>query len=141
MLRHASRQEERKQLELTTLAEEERRLREQLSQLRDKEQQQLRALPDRSRDGAIDPADLGAAVAYLGSIEGSIAEQMDVVSEVETRVLESREQLIEILREKQSLEKLKQRQADEAAAEEKHREAKSADEMTAARFQRRAQEA
>ena len=52
-------------------------------------------------------------------------------------MLESRDQLVEILREKQSLEKLKRRQAAEAALRENRREAKDADDMTSARFQRR----
>ncbi len=141
VLRHTLRQEEQKQLQLRTLTEEERRLREQLAQLREKEDQQLRALSGRSRGRSIDLAELDATLAYLSAIEGSIGEQLDVVADVESKVLDSREQLIEILREKQSLENLKQRQLDAAASEADRRESKEMDDMTSARFVRRAREA
>lgn len=141
VLRHTLRQEEQKQLELRTLTEEERRLHQQLAQLREKEDQQLRALSERSRGRSIDLAELDATLAYLSAIEGSIGEQLDVVADVESKVLDSREQLIEILREKQSLENLKQRQLDAAASEANRRESKEMDDMTSARFVRRAREA
>ncbi len=137
VLNHARRQEEQKQLELKVLSEEERRLRDQLLQLRDQEQQQLSAIAGRDREGVIEPTEIDAALLYLSSIVGSITDHLDVVAAVEARVLESRDQLVEILREKQSLEKLKRRQAAEAALRENCREAKDADDMTSARFQRR----
>ncbi len=141
VLRHTLRQEEQKQLELRTLTEEERRLHEQLAQLREKEDQQLRALSERSQGRSIDLAELDATLAYLAAIEGSIGEQLDVVADVESKVLDSREQLIEILKEKQSLENLKQRQLDAAASEAGRRESREMDDMTSARFVRRAREA
>ena len=141
VLRHTLRQEEQKQLELRTLTEEERRLHEQLAQLREKEDQQLRTLSERSRDRSIDLAELDATLAYLSAIEGSIGEQLDVVADVESKVLDSREQLIEILKEKQSLENLKQRQLDAAASEADRRESREMDDNTSARFVRRAREA
>ncbi len=141
VLRHTLRQEEQKQLELRTLTEEERRLHDQLAQLREKEDQQLRTLSERSRDRSIDPVALDATLAYLSAIEGSIGEQLDVVADVESKVLDSREQLIEILKEKQSLENLKQRQLDAAASEADLRESKEMDDITSARFVRRAREA
>ena len=140
VLRHTLRQEEQKQLELRTLTEEERRLLEQLAQLREKEHQQLRTLSERGRERSIDPAELGATLAYLSAIEGSIDEQLDVVADVESKVLDSREQLIEILKEKQSLENLKQRQLDEAASEADRRASREMDDITSARFVRRARE-
>ena len=140
VLRHTLRQEEQKQLELRTLTEEERRLLEQLAQLREKEHHQLRTLSERSRERSIDPAELGATLAYLSAIEGSIDEQLDVVADVESKVLDSREQLIEILKEKQSLENLKQRQLDEAASEADRRASREMDDITSARFVRRARE-
>ncbi len=141
VLRHTLRQEEQKQQELRTLTEEERRLQEQLAQLREKEDQQLRTLSERSRDRSIDLAELDATLAYLSAIEGSIGEQLDVVADVESKVLDSREQLIEILKEKQSLENLKQRQLDAASSEADRRESKEMDDITSARFVRRAREA
>ena len=51
VLDHARRQEERKQIELKTLTEEERCLREQLIGLREKEEAQVRSLSQHSRRG------------------------------------------------------------------------------------------
>ena len=141
VLDHARRQEEQKQIELKTLSEEERRLREQLIGLREKEELQVRSLSQRSREGAIEPAAIDTALAYLSAIEGSISEQVDVVAEVEQRVLESREQLIAILKERQSLENLKRRQQDDAAIEERRRQSKADDDLTSSRTLRRGREA
>ena len=63
------------------------------------------------------------------------------MADVESKVLDSREQLIEILKEKQMLEKLKQRQLDAAASEADRRASKEMDDITSARFVRRAREA
>ena len=140
VLQHAQRQEEQKQLELKSLAGEERRLREQLASLRDRERAQIRSLTDGSRDGPIDAAEIDAALAYLAAIAGRIGEQLGAVEGVETRVTESREQLVELLKETRALENLKQQAAEQAAAEEQRREARATDDLTSARFARRARE-
>lgn len=141
VLEFRRRQEERQHLELKVLSEEERRLSGQLADLRAKEDQQLLTLAERSRSGLIEPTEFDAALAYLDAIEGSIDEQIDVVAQVQAKVLESREALIDILREKQVLENLKQRQAAAAAQEANRRESKATDDITSARFVRRAREA
>ncbi len=141
VLEFRRRQEERKHLELKVLSEEERRLFGQLADLRAKEDQQLLTLAERSRSGPIEPTEFDAALAYLDAIEGSIDEQIDIVAQVQAKVLESREALIDILRDKQALEHLKQRQAEAATQEEGRRESKASDDMTSARFVRRAREA
>ena len=64
-----------------------------------------------------------------------------MVAEVERRVLESRDELIAVLKERQSLETLKRRQEDEAAIEERRRESKVDDDLTSSRTARRAREA
>lgn len=141
VLKHASRREEQAQMRLGTAAAEERTLREQLGRLREHEQAQLRSLAESGRQGAISPAKLDAGQQYLTVIEGSITQQLDVVDEVQARVLETREQLVAILQEKRSLENLKRKQLARAVIELDRREAREADDMTATRFVRRAREA
>lgn len=140
VLRHAQRQEEQKQLELKSLAGEERRLRDQLASLRDRERAQIRSLIDGGRDGPIDPAEMDDALAYLDAIAGRIGERLGAVEGVKTRVTESREQLVELLKETRTLENLKQQAAAEAAADERRREARATDDLTSARFARRRRE-
>lgn len=141
VLRRARQQEEQKQLELKTLTDEQRRLNERLAGLHEKEEHQLRTMAARYRAGGIEPAEIDAALTYLSSIELSITDHLDVAAGVQARVLESRDQLIEILREKQSLQNLKRRHQDAAAIEDGRREAKADDDMTSVRFARRAKEA
>ena len=124
-----------------TAATEERRLREQIARLREQEQAQLRTLSEGARAGEIPPRQQAQALQYLNRIGGSIDSQPDVMAEVQAHVLEAREALITVLREKRTLEKLKQNQLAEQASERARREATATDEITAARFARRAKEA
>lgn len=141
VLRLKRRQEEQKQLELMTLSEEEQRLRSQLDSLQAKEEQQLRSISDVRNNGALDPAELAASIAYLDSVGEAIGEQLGLVASLEQRVLDSREQLLSILTEKRSLETLERKQAEAAAREASRREAKTVDDIYGARFARRAKEA
>lgn len=135
------RREERAQVDHNTAATEERRLRAQIARLRDQQQAQLRTLSEGARAGAIAPREQAHALQYLNRLGGSIDAQLDVMAEVQAHVLETREALIEVLREKRTLEKLKQNQLAEQASERDRREANATDDMTAARFARRAKEA
>jgi flagellar export protein FliJ len=136
VLEHARRREEQQQLHLKTLADEERRLRGQLEALRDKAATQARLLSERARVGAINPAELSAALGYLDALSASIAGQQGLVASCAARVLETREQLVAILQEKQSLETLK-RKHDEAERRDASRlEAKALDDLTSTRFVR-----
>ena len=137
VLDHKRRQEEEKTLELATLTAEQRRSEDTLRILREKEEAQLIALQQVARAGAIDPTHLDAALGYLDAIEGSISKQTELVALIEGRVLESRDALIEILKEKQLLEKLEQQHAAEQQAAETHRENGRLDDIAAQRYIRR----
>lgn len=128
-------------MEHNTAATEERQLREQIARLREQEQAQLRALSEGATSGAIAPRQQAQAMQYLNHLGGSIDAQLDVMAQVQAHVLETREALITVLREKKTLEKLKQNQLAEQASERDRREANATDDMTAARFARRAKEA
>lgn len=135
------RREELAQMEHNTAATEERQLREQIARLREQQQAQLRTLSERARAGEISPVQQAQAMQYVDRIGGSIDTQLDVMAQVQVQVLETREALIEVLREKKTLEQLKQNQLAAEASERARREANTADEMTMARFARQAKEA
>jgi flagellar export protein FliJ len=140
VLDHKRRQEEEKTLELATLTAEHHRSETELRQLREKEEAQLQALQDVARARAIDPSRLDAALSYLDALEGSISRQVELVQSIEERVLESRGGLVEILKEKQLLEKLEQQQAAEARGVERRHEGNQLDEIAAQRFLRNSTE-
>ena len=66
--------------------------------------------------------------------------QHDVIAEAEARVAESRDALVEILKEKRALERLRQQHVETTAREEGRREANAADEISTARYTRTLQE-
>lgn len=136
LLEHTEQREERKTLELAALTAEERLARDALATLRAELERQLRDIEATYGD-AFDPRQYQQAVAYLDHLAHSIDRQSALLAEVSGRVLESRDQLLDILREKRSLERLREREATEEALEDDRREARTVDEMTTARFARR----
>ncbi len=136
VLRLKQREEERKTLELATIAEEERRVREALRLLREKHHAQVRQIAEATAR-SIDPMQLEGSRAYLSSLDGSIDAQRTHLVAVEDRVLESKDQLIEILKERKSLEMLEERQMAEERAEDGLRERNQNDEMNTQRYVRR----
>lgn len=134
VLDHKRRQEEAKTLQLATLTAEQRRTRDDLLALREKEEAQLHSLQEIARTGAIDPSRLDAALGYLDSIEASISRQTELVYELEGRVLEGRGELISILKEKLLLEKLEQQHSAERRSAESRRENGEFDEIAAQRY-------
>ncbi len=136
VLRLKQREEERKTLELATIAREEHGTREALRLLREKHHAQIRQLADAAAR-SIDPMRLEASRAYLHSLDGSIDLQRTHLVAVEQRVLESKDQLIEILKERRSLEMLEARHVAEERAEDGRRERNQNDEMNTQRYVRR----
>lgn len=137
VLQHTRRREEQQQLALSLLSREEHRQRERLKRMRERLGRQLRFVAERTARSALDPAEAESARHYMGTLEDSIEAQTDIVAQMESRVLESRDQLVDTLREKRSLEHLKEKQAARAAREAARREAKEMDDITSARFARR----
>lgn len=137
VLQHTMRREEQEQVALSAVSREEQRQRERLERMRERLARQLRFVAEQTARSALDPAGAESAQRYLGTLEDSIDAQADIVSQMESRVLESRDQLVDTLKEKQSLEHLKQQQLAREAIEAARREAKAMDDITSARFARR----
>ena len=92
VLRLKQREEERKTIELATIAKEERGTRDALQLLHEKHHAQLRQLAEAAAR-SIDPMRLEASRAYLYSLDGSIDLQRTHLVAVEQRVLESKDEL------------------------------------------------
>ena len=136
VLRLKQREEERKTLELATISEEERHSREALRLLREKHHAQLRQIAEAAA-GAVDPMRLQDARTYLHALDGFIDDQLMHLTAVEQRVLESKDQLIEVLKERRSLELLEERHVADERAENGRRERNQNDEMNTQRYARR----
>ena len=133
-------QEEAKQLELSSLAQQRREAQQQLQALQQQADEMRRAIAARP-GGRVDPAELVAAGAYLDGIAESIRSHEAVTRELETQVLQSREQLVEILRRRRMLEHLRDRHAADLAAIDERKDRNDADEMSSLRAARDAREA
>ncbi len=140
LLEHKRQQEERQTLELAALDAEFRRVREALEALRREEDEQLRQIAAMAGGGPLDAEQYRTAMSYLDRLGGAIARQADALTEAEGRVLESRDALVGTLKEKRSLERLRERHATAADLEEGRREAGRVDDITSARYARRAGE-
>ena len=140
LLEHKQQQEEQSMRFLADREAARRRASDTLEMLREAEEAQLRHLEDLSRAVRFDAEISRDATSYLGRIERSIAAQHDVIAEAEARVLESRDALVEILKEKRALERLREQYLETTAREEGRREALVVDEITTARYTRVLQE-
>ncbi|MEX2446435.1 MAG: flagellar export protein FliJ [Dehalococcoidia bacterium] len=140
VLEHKQQQEQQQARALSALEVACARTRAALDALRSEEEEQLGRIADIARGGPLDPEAYRTATSYLGSIEGSIAEQRTALTEAEERAVEGRDALLAILKEKRSLERLRERQGAEADRDDARREASRVDEFTSARYARRAVE-
>ena len=136
LLEHKTHLEQQQTLVLAGRDAERRRACDVLDTLREAEAEHLRHLDTLARSARIDAPQQRDAVSYLGRIETSIAFQRDVIAEAEARVQESRDVLLEILKEKRALERLREHHAGDEAREEARREALDVDEITTARYVR-----
>lgn len=137
LLDYAEQREERKTLELAAIAAEARLARDALAMLREQQEQSVQAL-EGACGGVLDPVVQTQAARYLDHLAHSIGQQSLLLEEVTQRVLASRDELLEVLREKRSLERLRERREAADAIEDGRREGRAADEMTGARHARRA---
>lgn len=140
VLRHEQQQEEIKQRELSALAQQ-RRLAHEALQTLVRQSHELRDSFSGRRAGQVDAAELEATGTYLEAIAESIRTHEDVMRQLEEQVLGSREELVGILKRRQMLERLRDRQAAEHAVEDGRREQRESDDLTSGRTLRQSREA
>lgn len=133
-------QEEIKQRELSTLAQQRSVAHEALQTLL-RQAQELRATLSGRIGARVDAGELATAETYLEAVTQSIRAHEDVMRQLEEQVLGSRGELVEILKRRRMLEQLRDRHAAELAADDERREQRAADDMTSARETRATQSA
>jgi flagellar protein FliJ len=132
--------EDAQQQELATLAQQRLQAEEALRLLAQQQRAQEEALAGRVRSGQLHADEVGAALAYIESVRVSITAQRDQTTALEQRIHDSRERLTELARERQVLEKLRERHLEAAAVQETRRDQRAADELVSQRYARKAWE-
>lgn len=139
LLEHKQRLEEQQMLVLAERDGERRRACDVLETLREAEAAHLQHLDTLASRRDVDACEQRDAVAYLARLEASITLQREVIAEAEGRVQEARDGLVEILKEKSALDRLREQHVLDEVREEGRREARVVDEITSARYARRLQ--
>lgn len=132
--------EDAQQQELANLAQQRLQAEEALRLLAQQQRAQEEALANRVRNGQLHADEVGAALAYIENVRISITAQRDDTTALEARIRESRERLTELARERQVLEKLRERHLEAEAVEETRRDQRAADELVSQRYARKAWE-
>jgi flagellar protein FliJ len=140
LLNHKQQIEEQHTVELARLAGEEQRARDELELLRAEERKQLAALAELVRKGAVDTHKYATASAYIERLGAAIAEQIEAVQALAQAAETQRDELVDVMKERRSLERLRDRQQAEAAVEESRREGRQVDDLTSSRYARRGSE-
>ena len=128
--------EEQQTLRLATVEGERREAQMLLDDLHVRREEQCRRLDRLAQAQPLDAYRMREAVAYLGLVEAAIGRQVEALREVEARVREQRDLLMEAVRERRVLERLRDRQAAEAQLEADRAEARRTDEIAMSRFGR-----
>lgn len=132
----------RRQLEdeqMRALAEvtaEEQRVREAIAALDRHREDQTAALATLMTGGTFDAEGYTQRAAYLDAIGVALDQQAAALEAAAVRVSEQRAALVEALKDRRVLERLRDRQAEEAAIEDGRQEARVVDDMTTSRHQR-----
>lgn len=134
LLNFAERQEEQQMLVLARALVDEQSAAAALAALVDEREAELTR---RSADLLVDPEQRQAAEAYLDRLGSQIDAQRGVLAEARDRVGLAREGLLDLEREKQSLERLREQDEARAVDEANRREASVVDDLNMTRHIRR----
>lgn len=121
---------------LAEVTVEEQRVRDAIAALDRHREEQTSALADLMAGGTFDADGYTQRAAYLDAIGRALDQQAAALAEAMARVQERREALVAALKDRRILERLRDRQAEDAAAEEGRAEARGVDDMVMARHQR-----
>ncbi|MEX1023044.1 MAG: flagellar export protein FliJ [Dehalococcoidia bacterium] len=135
LLQWAGQREEQQTLHLSAASAAEREVLAAIAALEAERERQWIAFADPA--GAFDAEQYRTAVAYVERLTQRIEEQRAALAEAQTRVVEVRDVLLETVKERRSLEHLKDRDAATAALEEGRREDGAQDDLNMSRHIRR----
>lgn len=136
LLNFAERQEEQQMLVLANALHEEQTATAHLAALVEQREAEFTR---QSVDTLVDPDQRQAVEAYLDRLGAQIDAQRGVLAEARDRVGQAREGLIELEREKQSLERLREQDEAQALDEANRREASIVDDLNMTRHVRHTQ--
>lgn len=136
LLNFAERQEEQQMLVLANALHEEQAATAALAALVEQRETEFSR---QSVDRLVDPDERQAVEAYLDRLGAQIDAQRGVLAEARDRVSRARDGLIELEREKQSLERLREQDEAQALDEANRREASIVDDLNMTRHVRHAQ--
>lgn len=140
VLEHKRRLEEQQQLQLNDLGRQRAQAEErQALHRREAERHRQHLAASERAAEVVDLEERRSALAYLDGIDRRIDEQQALIVDLDGRALELRHELVEILKEKQMLERLQERQEQAAMDAISRREASDQDDLNMNRYTRNQQ--
>lgn len=134
LLNWAEQREEQQMLVLASVLFEEQAAQSRLDAMADEREAELAAMASAER---LDPEHRQLAEAYLLRLAEQIEQQRGVLEEARARVAAARAALAELEQEKQSLERLREKDEAQAHEEQSRREANVVDDLNMTRHVRR----
>lgn len=128
--------EEEQTRALAEVTAEEQRVRDAIAALDRQREDQTAGLAALMTQGTFDAEGYAQRAAYLDAIGLALDQQALALAAAAERVRERREALVEALKDRRVLERLRDRQAEEAAIEDNRHEARDVDDLTTSRHQR-----
>ncbi|OGV68545.1 MAG: flagellar export protein FliJ [Lentisphaerae bacterium RIFOXYA12_FULL_48_11] len=107
-----------------------------LARLREQEHLQERSHADKLRGGELNRHDMSVRVLFVNRFEGHMSKQEEVVRKYRQSLEEARTLLLTAMRERKSLEKLKEREKSQWITDGRRADRREMDEMAIARFVR-----
>jgi flagellar export protein FliJ len=131
------RREELQQQMLAALAQRKQVATEAIQLLERQVDAQQQVLAGRTTSGRIDARAISTAIAYIEGLHASIATQQGFSEALDLKIHEARDLLTALTRERQTLERLRERQRSEEARTAARREQSEADELVSQRYARK----
>lgn len=121
---------------LAEVSAEEQRIREAIDALNVRREEQTTALAAVMSVGKFDTEEYTHHAAYLDALGRTLDQHAAALDAAMALVVERRAALVEALKDRRVLERLRDRQAEEATVEDNRREARDVDELVMSRHQR-----
>jgi len=138
LLKHKERQEKSLQLDLAALREAHRQECLVLTALEEEQKAQQRLLRERQTMGRLDIPAIGLILGYMELLQAKEASQRDAIAILEQKIERRREELVAVMRERKTIEKLRERQYESYLLDQKRLESKVTDEISMSQYNRRA---
>ena len=136
LLEYRRQREDEQVRALAEVTAEEQRVRDAIASLNQSREEQTSALATLITGGTFDTDGYTQRAAYLDAVGQALDQQVAVLEATAVRVSERREALVEALKDRRVLERLRDQHAEEAEVEDSRQEARDVDDMVMTRHQR-----